>query len=197
MALTRGMLKGMGLTEEQVSAIIEEHANTVDGLKADLKQYKEEAGKSADLQKEIEKLKKQMDTPDEWKGKYEKEHEDFEKYKKDVSDKENLAKIKEAYRKLLVKNNVGESHIASILRVTNLQELKLDKEGNLVNEDKLSEQIKSDYDGFIPKSGTSGAKVDNPPAGSKKTMTKDEILKIEDTSQRQAAIAENHELFGI
>ena len=32
MALTRAMLKGMGLTEEQVSAIIEEHTNVTSGL---------------------------------------------------------------------------------------------------------------------------------------------------------------------
>ena len=32
MALTRKLLKGMGLTDEQVDTIIEAHADTVDGL---------------------------------------------------------------------------------------------------------------------------------------------------------------------
>ena len=34
MALTRKLLKGMGLTDEQVDTIIEAHTDTVDGLKA-------------------------------------------------------------------------------------------------------------------------------------------------------------------
>ena len=33
MALTRKLLKGMGLTDEQVDTIIEAHTDTVDGLK--------------------------------------------------------------------------------------------------------------------------------------------------------------------
>ena len=36
MALTRTLLKGMGLTEEQAGTIIEAHTETVDGLKADI-----------------------------------------------------------------------------------------------------------------------------------------------------------------
>lgn len=36
MALTRKLLKGMGLTEEQMDTIIEAHTDTVDGLKATL-----------------------------------------------------------------------------------------------------------------------------------------------------------------
>ena len=36
MALTRNFLKSMGLTDEQVSAIIENHTDSIDGLKAEL-----------------------------------------------------------------------------------------------------------------------------------------------------------------
>lgn len=39
MALTRKLLKGMGLTDEQVDTIIEAHTDTVDGLKADIGKY--------------------------------------------------------------------------------------------------------------------------------------------------------------
>ena len=37
MALTRKLLKGMGLTDEQVDTIIEAHTDTVDGLKEQVK----------------------------------------------------------------------------------------------------------------------------------------------------------------
>ena len=43
MALTRKLLKGMGLTNEQVDTIIEAHTDTVDGLKADVSKYKSDA----------------------------------------------------------------------------------------------------------------------------------------------------------
>ena len=46
MALTRSMLNGMGLTADQISAIIEAHTETVEGLKASVK----EAEKKADAE---------------------------------------------------------------------------------------------------------------------------------------------------
>lgn len=45
MALTRAFLKSMTLTDEQVSAIIEEHSATVTGLKNEISKYKEDAEK--------------------------------------------------------------------------------------------------------------------------------------------------------
>ena len=45
MALTRAMLKGMGLTDEQIGAIIEEHTNVTGGLKDQIKALKESADK--------------------------------------------------------------------------------------------------------------------------------------------------------
>ena len=45
MALTRPMLKGMNLTDEQVSAIIEAHMETVDALKEQRDNYKKAAEK--------------------------------------------------------------------------------------------------------------------------------------------------------
>ena len=57
MAITRKFLKGMGLTEEQVDTIIEAHTETVDGLKADVDKYREDALKLPDVQKELNDLK--------------------------------------------------------------------------------------------------------------------------------------------
>ena len=193
MALTRAMLKGMQLTEEQVSAIIEEHSNTVQGLKDEIKKYKADAEKLPEVQKELDKLKE--GDGNDWEKKYNNEHKAFEDYKKEVAGKEDTAKVRGAYRKLLVENGVGEKHIDAVLRVTDFSNVKIDKEGKLENADKLAESIKSEWAGFITTTGTKGAPVDNPPGGSKATMTKDEIMKIKDTSERQKAIAENIDLF--
>ncbi len=57
MSITRKFLKGMGLTDEQVDTIIEAHTETVDGLKADVDKYREDAIKLPDVQKELNDLK--------------------------------------------------------------------------------------------------------------------------------------------
>lgn len=148
MALTRSMLKGMGLTDEQVGAIIEEHTNVTSALKDQIKEYKENAEKLPDVQKELDNLKKDTSASD-WEKKYNDEHTAFENYKKDVADKENSAKLKAAYKKLLAECKVGDKHIDSILRVTDFSKMELDAEGSFKNADKLKESINSDWSGFI------------------------------------------------
>lgn len=64
MALTRKLLKGMGLTDEQVDTIIEAHTDTVDGLKADIGRYKADAEKLPGIQKELDDLKRKTLTAD-------------------------------------------------------------------------------------------------------------------------------------
>ena len=162
MALTRAMLKGMGLTEEQVSAIIEEHTNVTSALKEQIKEYKVDAEKLPGVQKELDDLKNDTSASD-WEKKYNDEHTAFEAYKKDISDKENSEKIRSAYKKLLAECNVGDKHIDSIIRVTDFSGMKLDKDGSLEGVDSLKEKIGSDWSGFISTKETRGADVDNPP----------------------------------
>lgn len=174
MALTRSMLKGMGLTEEQVGAIIEEHVSAIDGLKAERDKYKAEAEELPNVRGELEDLKKSIDSNDgaEWQSKFEKEHADFEQYKTQVAEEKREAECKGLYKDLLIKTGVGESHIDSILRVTDFTKIKTNKDGGLNDESKLSEEIKSLYGGFITSQGAQGASVENPP-GNGGGMTKE------------------------
>lgn len=164
MALTRAMLKGMGLTDEQVSAIIEEHTSITGALKEQIKEYKEDAEKLPGVQKELDDLKKDVADND-WKGKFDKEHEDFEKYKSDVTAKETLGKTKDAYKKLLAECKVGDKHVDSILKVTDFKDMKLKEDGTLDDADALKEKINADWSGFISTEGTKGADVQTPPGG--------------------------------
>lgn len=172
MALTRAMLRGMGLTDEQISAIIDEHTNVTSALKdqiADYKEqiteYKDKASELDKVQKELEGLKKDVADND-WKGKYDKEHGDFERYKTDVESKEKTAKVKDAYKKLLTECKVGDKHIDSIMRVTEFGEMVLGEDGTLKDADSLKEKINSDWSGFITSTSERGAGVDSPPSGS-------------------------------
>lgn len=174
MALTREMLKGMGLTEEQVNAIIGEHVNVTSVLKDQVKEYKADAEKLPEVQKELEDLKKSGGN---WEEKYNKEHADFEQYKKDVAAQEVIAQTKAAYSALLKENNIGEKYIDSILRVTDFSTMELDKDGKLKGADALSESIKSDYNGFIVSTETHGAGAETPP-GDPNTMTKEAFEKL-------------------
>lgn len=200
MSLTRKFLNGMGLTAEQVDAIIEEHAATVDSLKEDRDSYREKAEQLDDVTKKYNDLKKQVDEgaddADDWKKKYEDEHKEFEDYKKSEKAKETLQNVKDAYTKLLKENKVGEKHIDSILRVTDFKAMELSDDGTLKDADKLTEGIKNDWGGFITDINESGANVPNPPSGgSNKYSSKADIMKIKDTAKRQEAIMNNPELF--
>lgn len=166
MALTRAMLKGMGLTDEQIGAIIDEHTSVTTSLKDQIKEYKEAFEKLPGVEKELADLKKDVEDND-WKGKYEKEHKDYEDYKTDVANKELSAKVKSAYSKLLTECKVGEKQIDAILKVTDFSGMKLAEDGTLEGADKLKENIGSTWSGFITTKETHGADVNNPPAGDK------------------------------
>ena len=192
MSLTRKMLKGMGLTEEQVDSIIEEHTSVTDSLKEQARKYEADAKRLADVQKELDSLKSGTD---DWEAKYNDEHKKFEDYKKSVDDEKHQNAVKSAYKALLKAQNVDEKRIDKILKVTDLASLKLGKDGKFSNEDDLVENIKSEWSDFIVSTSQSGAKVDTPPAGGTK-MTKEQIMSIKDASKRQEAIANNLDLFG-
>lgn len=193
MAFTRSFLKSTGLTDEQITAVIEEHTAVTDALKADRDKFKAEAEKAADLQKQLDGIKGGED----YKKKYEDEHKAFEDFKKQTASDAETAKVKAAYRKLLADEGISEKRLDSILKVTDLSKMKLDKEGKLEGIDDLKKAIADDWGDFKTEITEKGASVANPPKTGKSLKTKDEIMAIKDTAERQQAILENHEVFGI
>lgn len=161
MALTRKLLKGMGLTEEQVDTIIEAHTETTDGLKADLAKYKEDAGKLPAVQKELDELKSAGDGG--YKQKYEDEKKAFEGFKAAQTAKETRQAKETAYRDFLKSVGVSEKRIPAILKVTDLDTVELDG-GKIKDAEKLTESVKTEWADFIETSNTGGADTHNPPA---------------------------------
>ena len=198
MSLTRKMLKAMGIEDEKIDQIIEAHTETIDALKQERDQYTTAAEKLTETEQELNTLKEQHDSDSDWKQKYEKEHEDFEAYKTDISEKETKNAKTEAYRALLKEAGISEKRIPAVMKVTKLDDIALNKDGGIRDADRLTESIREEWSDFIVQTQERGAETAKPPAGGKTgTMTKQEIMAIKDTSERQQAIAANHELFGI
>lgn len=191
MALTRKLLKGMNLTDEQIDSVIDAHAETVEGLKQQIEALKGDADKLKDVQKELDGLKGGKD----WKAEHDKVKKAFDDYKAEVTGKEQLAAKHTAYRKMLEAENIPAKFHDRIIKLTDFGGIEMDGDG-IKDADKVKAAIKSDWGEYVATQETRGANVATPPSGGKATRSKAEILAIKDTAERQQAIAENHELFG-
>lgn len=190
MALTRKLLKGMGLTEEQIDSVIDAHTETVDGLKEQINTYKADADTLKDVQKELDDLKNGKD----WKAEYDKLDKSFKDYKAEVAGKETLEAKQAAYRKLLTAENIPMKFHDRIIKMTDFDAVEMDGDA-IKDEAQQRGNIKSEWGEYVSTTETKGDRPDNPPAGTNK-MTKAEIMAIKDTAVRQKAIAENLSLFG-
>lgn len=191
MPVTRKYLKSIGLNDDQIEGVIEEHTATLEAVKKELEAAKADALKLESVQKELDELKNGED----YKAKYEAEKAAHDKTKSDYEAKENAAKVKEAYRAMLKEAGVAEKYLGTVLKATDLSAVKLDKDGKIEGADKLTESAKTEWADFISVTKTEGAKVDTPPKNNGGKMTKAQISEIKDPGERRAAIAANPELF--
>ena len=198
MALTRKLLKGMGLTDEQVDTIIEAHTDTVDGLKSDINKYKADADKLPNVQKELDDLKAKGD--DGWKDKHDKVKKDFEDYKNGVdAEKSKAAKEKAARAYFEGKNIIGKSlEIAMRASAAEIAGLELDGE-KIKDTAVLDGLVAGDLAALVGSTVVRGNNPATPPAnnGSGSAKTKEEIMAIRDGAARRKAMAENPQLFGL
>lgn len=167
MSITRKMLKAMGIEEEKIEQIIEEHAETVNALKQQRDQYKVDAEKLPDVQKELDEYKEaaEKDGENPYKAKYEKLQQEFDDYKADVTAKETKAKKTAAYRKLLKEAKVSEKRLDSILKLSPVDEIELDDNGEIKDAANVKKKIEDEWSDFIVKEETRGAENQNPPGG--------------------------------
>lgn len=209
MALTRKQLAAMGIEAEKIDEIITSHTETVNGLKDqisqlkdDLKSAKEDADKLPAVQKELDDLKEQNEKDaKEREGKdYDALQKKFDDYKAEVTARDVKNAKEKALREILKDLNVSEKGVALVLKYQNLEGIELEEDGKIKNANDLRKSIKEDWGDYIVKSETKGANTATPPGGnggSKGYKTKEEIMDIKDRAERQKAIADNPALFGI
>lgn len=195
----RGIL-GDAYTDDIAKGLISLHRSVVDPLKDQLDDAKQEATRykaAADRLPEVQKELDGMKGGEDWKSKYEKEHQSFEDYKSKIARDAETEKIKAAHRQLLINEGISEKAVDSILNATDYSAMKLGEDGALEagSAESLKKDITDRWAGFKTTTRQRGEKVDNPPKPGTGRMTKEEIMKIKDTSERQAAIRENMDLF--
>lgn len=162
MALTRKLLRSMGIEDEKIDQIIEAHAETVNALKDERDEFKDAAEKLPKAEAELEELKAKPG--DGFKEKYETEHAEFEAFKEKAAKADSEREKRKLYRKLLQDAGIDPKRIDAVMRVADLSEVSVE-DGAIVDADKVTEAVKADWSDFIQTPGTKPAGVDNPPAG--------------------------------
>lgn len=209
MALTKAKIKEIlseaGADESKISdatlKIMEGHTASIDALREERDTYKKEADAAADAKKEAADLKKENESlkesqKDSYKVKYDALKEEFTEYKKGIESEKTKASKTEAFKKVLKEIGVSEKRIEAVLKVSEVDKIKLDKDGNIEGLDDLKKNLTEEWADFIVKTDKKGAETVTPPAntgGGKKT--KEEINAIRDTAARQQAMLENKELY--
>ena len=199
-SLSRKFLDSLGIEGDKADLIIERHNEVLTEIKDERDQFKTEAEKLPDIQKQLEEYQKAENDPknNTLQVKYDALKEEFEEYKNGITAKETKAKKEEAYTQILKEIGIPDKRIPAILKVSDIDSIELDTDGNVTNKDKLTESNKVEWADFIPTKQTKGAEVANPPAnGGKVTKTKEEIRAIADPIARQKAMLENPSLFGL
>lgn len=194
MAFTRKWLEELLQEEgksaaEKVAAIMDGHLAVTDPLKEERNGYREQAEKLPELQKQLEKMQDEAQ-------KFEDERKAFKDYKEKVEQDAEAARIEAAFRNLLKDEGYSEKWVERILKTAKLNEMQMGEDGKLTGEEKLREAVNQEWSDVKHSITERGATVEKPLNTGKATMTREEILAIKDTSERQKAIANNLKLFG-
>lgn len=186
MALTRKMLEALNVEEKAIEQIIEAHAETVNGLKDKLNDLKEKADKYEEAQKELDSLQK-----GDYKAKYEKEHKEYEEFKKSVSEKETKTAKEAAVKAYFESKNITGKNLEIALRGSRDETDAIELvDGKIKDTKALDALVSGTFAGLVISQQKQGASPVTPPGGGQPaSMTKADIMNIKDTTERQRALA--------
>lgn len=212
MSLKRSQIKEIlskaGVSAENMDTAIEEiitgHNATVDALKDDIADLKANSQNYTDIKTkfdaqstELKNVKRQLAETEDYKGKYETVKADYDNYKSDVDGKEKKAQLDTVLRKALINRGYSEKGADMVVKHGNYK-FEVDKDNNIKDADKLFDGVDNEWGMFKGTTHVEGAKTATPPQNTGgKSITKEEIMNIKNTAERQKKIAENPELFGL
>lgn len=164
MALTRKMLEALGLNENQVQAIVDEHTAVTTAIRTDWEaKYnaaKAAAGKAEGIQKELDDLKK-----DDWKTKYEAEKTAHEKLQGEVNGAKVRTAKETALKKYFDEKKITGANQKIALRGVDFDSIEIDDAGSIKDTKSLDELVAGDYASLVdsgkPRVVDSGARLEN------------------------------------
>ena len=173
MALTKAKVKEIlsraGVEAENMDAAVDSilngHIASIDALREERDGYKKDAERLPDVQKELDDLKKAGEGKDDFEQKYNDLKKEYDDYKSEQSAKATKAAKDKAYRAMLKEIGVSEKRLDSIMKVTDLSDIKLDKNGAIEGLEDLKESTKTEWADFITTEVKQGAGTSTPPAG--------------------------------
>lgn len=201
----KAVLSEHGMPVENLDKAAEEicgrHSADLDSIKEQRDSYKKDAETLADVKKELDALK--ANSGDDWKSKYEKEHTDFESYKKGITEKETKAAKEKAVKAYFEGKNITGANLDIAMRGCRDEIGAIELDGDKIKDTAaLDALVSGTFAGLVVSKTVKGAETANPPAnngGSK--LTKADIFKKDEhgryvmsTAERQKALAENPDL---
>ena len=197
MALTRKYLKSIGLNEDQIEGVIEEHTSVTNDLKETIKTLQADADKLPIVQKELDDLKAAGDGG--YKEKYEAEVKAHKEYRQQIESEKETARTDADVLALCKEAGIArESSLRLIAKDFDRSKIKRGEDGKITNHDDLVSSIKTDYADFVGTPGNHGTPPTTPPTGGGgSSKTKKEIIDMNDPVARQAEMMNNLSLFGI
>lgn len=138
MALTRKYLASMGLEQDKIDAIIGEHTDTTDALKAERDKYKAMTDEIDGLKNQLKDAEKHKADADKYKADYEAEKAAHDKLKSDTKSQAETASKTAALKKLLKDSGYHDKGIDKIVKYGGLlKDLELDENGTIKDAEKL------------------------------------------------------------
>lgn len=186
MALTRKLLKSLGLEEAQIETIIDAHTETVDGLKESLKTAQTDAAKVEGLTQQLneatDKLSKAGDAAKVQKA--------FDDYKAAVEADKKAAKAAADVQELLKEAGISrESFRTAVAKSFDAAKIAYADDGSISNRAELVQGIKTDFSDFVATTTSAGTPPVAPPSGNPGKMSKEAIAKLPKGERRAAIIA--------
>ena len=147
MSVTLSFLKTLGLNDDQISAVIEAHSETVTSLQgkySDLETRYNAAKANSDklsaVQKELDELKQS-----DFKSMYESEQRAHNALKESVSREKARTAKEKAARAYYEGKNIRGNNLTIAIRGTDLDQLQLDESGKLADTAALDALVEGDF----------------------------------------------------
>lgn len=190
MAFTREFIRraaresGVEIPKELEDALVSEHLSARDAYAEGQVKDALEKNKPADAPKV-------KDTEE-----YKKLKQEFDDYKAEVSGREAKAAKERAARAFFEGKGITGKSLDVAIRGCGAEIDALELEDGKIKDDTaLDALVKDTYSGLVSTTVTRGAQTANPPVNNGTAKTKEQIMGIKDTAERQREIAQNLDLF--